>query len=128
MSVSTTISVLWRRDVQWVLIGLCLLLLLRGAWRSDAKPPDRVEPMMRLRLSVNEADATALATLPGVGPQLASRIVAFRQSRGELASVDELLEVRGVGNQTLARIRPYLQVRRRRNEPSGATAVPDLQR
>lgn len=56
-------------------------------------------------LDLNTADAAALESLPGVGPVLAARIVAYRDSVGGLGSLDELLEVRGIGESTLTRLR-----------------------
>jgi competence ComEA-like helix-hairpin-helix protein len=56
-------------------------------------------------VDLNRADAAALETLPGVGPVLAARIVAYRDSAGPFRSPDELLEVSGVGPATLARFR-----------------------
>jgi competence protein ComEA len=63
------------------------------------------------RIDVNAADAALLETLPGVGPVLAARIVAYRDSVGRFASPDELLSVRGVGEATLARLRGQVEVR-----------------
>lgn len=56
-------------------------------------------------IDVNQADAAALETLPGVGPVLAARIIAYRDSVGRFASPEDLLAVRGVGEATLARLR-----------------------
>jgi competence ComEA-like helix-hairpin-helix protein len=56
-------------------------------------------------IDVNRADAALLATLPGVGPVLAARIVAHRDSAGPFGSAEDLLAVRGVGDATLARLR-----------------------
>lgn len=49
------------------------------------------------RININQADASALEDLPGVGPVLAKRIVAYRDEHGPFASVDELDGVTGVG-------------------------------
>jgi competence ComEA-like helix-hairpin-helix protein len=61
-------------------------------------------------IDLNRADAAALETLPGVGPVLAARIVAYRDSVGGLTSPEELLAVRGIGPATLERLRPRLRV------------------
>lgn len=63
-------------------------------------------------VDLNTADAAALESLPGVGPVLAARIVAYRDSVGGLTSVDELLAVRGIGESTLARLRERVRARR----------------
>ena len=61
-------------------------------------------------LDLNRASAVDLARLPGVGPTLARRIVDARQGRGGFDRVEELLEVRGIGPATLARLRPLIRV------------------
>jgi competence protein ComEA len=60
-------------------------------------------------LDLNTADARALATLPGIGPALAERIVAERTARGPFASPEELLRVPGIGAGRLERIRPLVR-------------------
>ncbi|MBC9823029.1 helix-hairpin-helix domain-containing protein [Terrabacter sp. MAHUQ-38] len=57
-------------------------------------------------VSLNTADATALDTLPGVGPVLAQRIIDWRAEHGRFTSVDELGEVSGIGDKLMAQLRP----------------------
>ncbi len=56
-------------------------------------------------VNLASADERALQELDGVGPALAARIVRFRQSRGSLTSVDELMEVSGIGRALIEKIR-----------------------
>lgn len=58
-------------------------------------------------VNINTADETALETLPGVGPVTAQAILQWRTEHGGFTSVDELLEVSGIGDATLAKIAPY---------------------
>ena len=57
------------------------------------------------RVRINTADATALEGLPGVGPVLAQRIVAHRDAHGPFVTVEDLLEVPGIGESKLAALR-----------------------
>lgn len=61
-------------------------------------------------VNINTADASALETLAGVGPALASRIIAWRDANGPFRSVDELLAVSGIGEKTLAGFRDQVTV------------------
>lgn len=61
-------------------------------------------------IDLNTATEEALDSLPGVGPVLAGRIVAWRQEHGAFRSIDELGEVSGIGDATLARLRPLVRV------------------
>jgi comEA protein len=56
-------------------------------------------------VNINTADATALAALPGIGPVYARRIVAYREAHGPFRSVDDLLEVSGIGRKRLGALR-----------------------
>jgi len=56
------------------------------------------------RIDINGASAVQLDELPGVGPAIAARIIAWRTSRGPFQSVADLQRVRGIGPATLARI------------------------
>lgn len=49
------------------------------------------------KLNLNSATARQLETLPGIGPVLAERIVAYRQMKGRFTSIRQLLEVEGIG-------------------------------
>ncbi|MER6396165.1 ComEA family DNA-binding protein [Kitasatospora sp. NPDC001603] len=59
-------------------------------------------------VSLNHATLEQLDTLPGVGPTLAQRIIAFRASHGSFRSLDQLRQVSGIGERTYAELRPML--------------------
>ena len=63
-------------------------------------------------IDLNRATAAELVGLPGIGPVMAERIVAFRGERGRFGAAEELMEVQGVGAKTFARIAPLVTVRR----------------
>lgn len=53
-------------------------------------------------IDLNRADAEVLASLKGIGPELAGRIVAYRKQRGGFTKVSDITGVRGVGQRKLA--------------------------
>jgi competence protein ComEA len=59
---------------------------------------------------VNQADAVALETLPGVGPVLAERILAHRDESGPFETVEDLLDVPGIGEGRLEAIRDLVAI------------------
>ncbi|TKR21919.1 ComEA family DNA-binding protein [Cellulomonas hominis] len=61
-------------------------------------------------VDVNTAGGAELQTLPGIGPVLAERIVAWREANGPFASVDALLDVSGIGPAVLGQIRDLVRV------------------
>lgn len=56
-------------------------------------------------IDLNRADGAALESLPGVGPATAQAIIEHRERNGPFATVDDLLEVRGIGEAKLAQLR-----------------------
>ncbi len=61
-------------------------------------------------IDLNRATGDDFEGLPGVGPKLAERILAYRQSIGAFHSLDELQAVKGIGSKTFERIRPLVTV------------------
>ena len=62
-------------------------------------------------IGLNQADSSQLQKLPGVGPVLAERIVAYREANGPYQTVEDLLEVPGIGEAKLVSIRDLVLVR-----------------
>jgi competence ComEA-like helix-hairpin-helix protein len=57
------------------------------------------------RVNVNTATAEEIASLPGIGPSYAKRIVEYREKNGPFKRVEDLLNVQGIGEKTLEKIR-----------------------
>jgi len=70
----------------------------------------RVSTPAPASVGLNDAGADMLAKVPGLGPALAARIVAFRETNGAFANLDELLDVNGMTPARLDRAAPYLQL------------------
>ncbi len=62
------------------------------------------------RINLNCADATALQSIVGIGPALASRIVEDRRQHGPFTAVDELQRVRGIGPVLFGRMRSFVRI------------------
>ena len=80
-----------------------------GATGAPASLPSSGAPVTGL-VNLNTADQTALESLPEVGPVTAQAIVAWRAEHGGFTSVDQLLDVDGIGDATLAQVAPYVTV------------------
>lgn len=61
-------------------------------------------------IDLNRADSDALQTLPRIGPALAQRIVSWREANGPFTSVEQLLEVPGIGFATFESLRELVRV------------------
>ncbi|RSX57786.1 competence protein ComEA [Bifidobacterium samirii] len=63
------------------------------------------------RIDLNTATSDELQTINGIGPVTAGRIIDYRTQHGRFDSVDQLLDVKGIGAKTLAKIRDQVTVR-----------------
>ncbi|WP_101848641.1 ComEA family DNA-binding protein [Zhihengliuella sp. ISTPL4] len=61
-------------------------------------------------VDLNSADQAALEELPGIGPALAQRIIAWREENGRFQAVDDLLAVPGIGERVLEGLRDGVRV------------------
>jgi len=61
-------------------------------------------------VNVNTASAAELQLLPGIGETRAGAVVALRKRRGGFKSIDELKEVKGIGDAGLERMRPFVRL------------------
>ena len=61
-------------------------------------------------ININTADAIELETLPGVGPSTAAAIVRFRTEQGNFVTIEDLLQVSGIGPAKFAQMEPYITV------------------
>lgn len=90
-------------DGEQILVGRPAAAGRLAAGASTAAP----DPVGGL-VNLNTATSEQLDTLPGVGPVTAQKILDWRAAHGAFASVDELLEIDGIGEKTLAEIAPHV--------------------
>jgi competence protein ComEA len=61
-------------------------------------------------VNINIADIAELQKLPGVGPAMAARVIEHRQQKGRFTDPSQLMDVKGIGSKTLAKMRPFVTV------------------
>ena len=69
-----------------------------------------VKPKTSSFVLINRASAKEFEALDGIGPVLASRIIAFRKANGPFATIEDLLKVPGIGAGTLSKFKTKLRV------------------
>ena len=77
--------------------------------RSSSQKTVR-KPLPSEVIDINRASAEDLQKLPGIGPELARRIIEYRQRSGPFKRVEDLMVVRGIGPKKWKGIRPYVRV------------------
>ena len=97
------------RFLKACLLGSTLLVLpvAHAAVAPDARPAAGTE--LTRPVNINTADAATLAqSLRGIGQSKAEAIVAYRKENGPFKSVDDLVNVRGIGAKTMEQLRPMI--------------------
>ena len=81
--------------------ALALAVLLAG---SSALAEEKLTGVV----NVNTASAAELEMLPGIGASRAKAVIEAREAKGGFKSLDDLLAVKGIGEASLAKLRPHL--------------------
>lgn len=72
---------------------------------------DKIEGGKKQKVNINEAKQEELEELPGIGPSIAKKIIEYREQNGKFTSIDELQEVKGIGEAKFENIKEYVTVK-----------------
>ncbi len=97
------------KEMKGVLLTLFLVLSLTAAGWAEASR----------KVELNGASQKQLESLPGIGPALADRIVEYRSKNGKFKRVEELMNVKGIGEKKFLRLKDSVFVAQ---APSKSTA------
>jgi competence protein ComEA len=70
-------------------------------------------------VNLNTATADQLATIPGIGTKTAERIIAYRQKNGGFKKIEELMNVKGVGEKSFLKLKTLITVAQKPGAPGG---------
>lgn len=92
-------------------LGVSLLALPAAHAAAESAPAEVPVQQVSQRVNINTADVSTLAaSLRGVGVKKAEAIVAYRDEHGPFQSVDELINVKGIGAKVLEQLRPQVSL------------------
>lgn len=108
------------------IVAAAMVFVLQVAVAAHAAAPAAGEarPAAARKLDVNRATAAELVNVPGIGERLAQAIIGLREKTGQFTTLDELLEVRGIGEKNLAQLAEYLTVAPQAAQPPAGGAPP----
>ena len=72
---------------------------------QEARPPAAVQSV-----NVNTATVAQFEALPGIGPSMAQRIVAYREKNGPFKKLEDLMNIQGIGEKSFLKLRPMLTI------------------
>lgn len=79
--------------------------------RAQERPVTRQKSRSSIVVNVNEASVEELMQLPQVGAVMARRILEYRQTHGPFKTIDELMQVKGIGQKKLAAMKPFIRIK-----------------
>ncbi len=103
---------MFRTALSIVAVASLLAALPSSSAAAQAKASSRsaAKPSTSATVNLNTASAVDLEGLPGIGAKTAARIVEYRQKNGPFKKVEELMNVRGVGEKNFLKLKPQLAV------------------
>jgi competence protein ComEA len=82
-----------------------------AAMATKAGPaPGKARATTANPVNLNTASAAQLQTLPGVGASAAQRILDYRQKNGSFKKIEELMNVKGIGEKSFLKLKPLITV------------------
>lgn len=93
-----------------MLSGLLVGVMLAGVPVAGQEKPSKPAAAATAPVNLNTASVAQLEALPGVGLKTAERIIEYRQKNGGFKRVEDVMNVRGVGEKGFLKLKPMLSV------------------
>ena len=90
--------------------GLIVVSLYASSIGLAAQAASRAQAAPQPVVNLNTATVAQLETLPGVGVKLAERIVDYRTKNGGFKKIEDLMNVRGIGEKNFLKLKPFITV------------------
>ena len=91
------------RNTARAALALAAVLCVSGLAAADS-----ADASSGKKVNINQASAKEISNLPRIGIKVAERIVEYRQAHGAFSRIEDLMEVKGVGDKLFTELKPYL--------------------
>ena len=105
-----------RQIIRALLIATLVVSWSPAATAQSDKPPVVTKSAT---INLNAATLDQLQDLPGIGRATAQRILDYRQKSGGFKKIEELMNVRGIGEKSFLKLKPLISVAARTDKPAG---------
>ena len=103
-------------------IGVTLLIALPALaanLQSQSPPPAAAANPAKPAINLNTTTFDQLETLPGIGRKTAERIIEYRTKAGGFKRIEDLMNVKGIGEKSFLKLKPLVAVPPRTDKASG---------
>lgn len=102
--------------MRMIIAALLAVGLTAGVTSAQESARTPAQKPAAAAVNLNTASVAQLESLPGVGPAMAQRIVEYRQQSGGFKKIEELMNVRGIGEATFLKLKELIVVTPARTE------------
>jgi competence protein ComEA len=109
-----------------LLVVLAVVALAATGSAAEQKPAAPVKAATAAKatasspVNLNTATQAQLETLPGIGAKAAERILEYRQKNGTFKKVEDLMNVKGIGEKAFLKLKPMITVAQKADAAGGA--------
>ena len=97
--------------IRMMMAAIAAIALSAPALSAQSKAPaPKPAATAAAPVNLNTATAEQLATIPGVGPKMAERIIDYRQKNGGFKKIEDLMNVKGIGEKSFLKLKAHLSV------------------
>jgi comEA protein len=108
----------FRKVAAMIVCGLALAVPAVAAPQEQQTPqPSTTAAVAKAALNLNAATVDQLVTLPGIGPKTAERIIEYRTKSGGFKRVEDLMNVKGIGEKSFLKLKPLVMVKTSEKAP-----------
>jgi competence protein ComEA len=111
---------MFRHCVPALVIASLLAVAPPAAVAQTVRPASAKAATTTGIVNINTASAVDLEALPGIGAKTAARIIDYRQKNGPFKKIEELMNVRGVGEKNFLKLKPQITVAAKADGASAA--------